>query len=270
MPAREGIIFMHIPKTAGITLHSILVRQYPWHKNALFPNLEAMESFKSMPEKKRHGYDVLRGHLDASLLPCARPGLPVITFLREPFRRVLSGYEYIKRQKKHKFHGQMVKNNYSLYEFLEGQYLTNFDNGQVRFLSGAHEEAFGTIHEQHLQLAKYNLDHLITAFGITERFDESILHMAHVLNWKTPWYKSYNSSHYDSSSAVDDQTRNKIKACNFYDDQLYTYATERLNEILLGYGTAFQKETEQFQHTNARKNWWFEWTEPYFHFKIRS
>ncbi|MDF2455802.1 MAG: hypothetical protein K0R51_1795 [Cytophagaceae bacterium] len=261
MTTHKGLIFVHIPKTAGSTIHGVIAREYWSHKHLKASKIPSKEAFKELPQEERYRYTANAEHIDVSVIPFIRPGLPIITFLRDPSRRVISGYEFIYNFKWHKFHKKMLEHRYSLYDFLDGKYMKNYDNGQVRFLSGSIDKEFGTINETDLELAKHNLDHLITAFGITERFDESILHFSEILNWKTPLYtkinanknKGYSSEHYE----LDAKTLAKINECNYYDEQLYQYALEKFDAIIRSKGERFTHELAEFKKKNQRHPFFF-------------
>ena len=53
---------------------------------------------------------------------------------------------------------------------------------------------FGSINEEHYEMAIKNLDNHFAVTGITERFNESILVLANELNWKSPYYSIANKS----------------------------------------------------------------------------
>jgi hypothetical protein len=63
---REALIFLHIPKTAGTTLNRIIEWQYS--PLSIF-TIDAhqiratAERFKSLPERRRRRFRVVRGHL---------------------------------------------------------------------------------------------------------------------------------------------------------------------------------------------------------------
>jgi hypothetical protein len=78
----------------------------------------------------------------------------------------------------------------SLETFLEGNHRAARPNDQVRFVSGfAPEEA----PSEALRCAKHNLKEEFTAFGLTERFDESLSLLRRQLGWtRLPVYVPSN------------------------------------------------------------------------------
>ena len=59
------VIFTHIPKTAGYTMHSILHREYVLKSGAIFDsdNIGKINAFKVLPESFRKKLILVKGHL---------------------------------------------------------------------------------------------------------------------------------------------------------------------------------------------------------------
>lgn len=243
------ILFLHIPKSAGITLHDILHREYPELKHKVIYAVKEGEQFQKSWSVLRNRYKVIRGHFLFGMHDYVKGDAKYITMLRNPVDRTISGYNFIKVKTDHPFYNAMKTNNYSLREFLEGKFVANFDNIAVRFLSGNHHLPFGEINQSHFENAKKNLMDSKMVFGITERFDESVLLFKRVLNWKSPWYKKQNES-VKHSSVIDERTMQIIQETNRFDLQLYEFACNVFQERINGCGDEFKAELTNFIEEN--------------------
>ena len=89
------VIFLHIPKTAGQSVHAALVAAFG--ASAVCP-ARVNEQLVGIPVNELNRYRVFSGHLDWSLLDCVEGPRTVFTVLREPRDRILSFYFYLREQ----------------------------------------------------------------------------------------------------------------------------------------------------------------------------
>lgn len=259
------IIFLHIPKTAGLTFHEILTDQYPNRKHKLIPTVQHVNEFGNLPVEQRNKVGVIKGHLLYGLHTSFFEPSAYITFLRDPVTRTISGYEFIKTRKDHPFYNEMKSKKFTLADFLNQKLVANFDNIQTRFLCGDNSMPFGEINESHFELAKKNLLSDNMLFGITEMFDESILYFKRKLDWDSPYYARVNvtKKHTIDRKNLDGKTIIAINESNKYDLRLYEFAYDIFKERINALGNDFSLEVEQFRKQNSvlqaklqRRNYW--------------
>jgi hypothetical protein len=89
------IVFLHIPKTAGQSIHAALVDACG--ETAVCP-ARVNEHLLKMSIPQLNQYQVFSGHLDWALLDCIEGPKYVFTVLREPKDRILSFYFYLRDQ----------------------------------------------------------------------------------------------------------------------------------------------------------------------------
>jgi hypothetical protein len=244
-------IFVHIPKTAGSTLHDILYRQYSKKRMYSCWKVDDIDQIDRLTESEKEKIVVIKGHIRLAIAKKIPQKLLFFTMLREPVARTISHYYYIKRFEKHYFYKEMKEKNYSLKELLEGGFINNMDNCQVRFLSDEHDVAFGEINETHYKKAIENLDNLMYIFGLVEYYDESILLFQDAFQWKTPFYASRNIT--SAKEKSQDHPIELLERYNKYDLMLYKYAKEKfLNEIDKK-GKEFSDRVNRFRKLNK----WF-------------
>jgi len=188
-PKHETLIFLHVPKTAGVSMSRTIIRQFAEdevyhvrsraHERApVFSKAHGtIDDFRRLPETERGRYRLILGHMHFGLhehvpRPCA-----YVTVLRDPVERLLSHYGQFRR---------MAENH----EFPDGHGFSTFeefcktkwnaaDNHQTRFLCGTEFDRYSRA--ENLERAKENLRRHFRVVGTMERFDETVgvLHRVH-------------------------------------------------------------------------------------------
>ncbi len=252
-------IFLHIPKTGGMTLKHIIFRQFKGVKSL---NLRITKKLNTKPlssftEKERNELRLISGHFafsDDFIFPDATN---YFTMLREPVKRVISQYNYLYSNTQHAFNKTMVEKNYSLYDMLSQGYVKHFDNCLVRFLSGSVFKDFGTIDEADYQKALQNFDKYFTHFGLNEHFDESILMLSYELNWKFPYYAHINTTKTKKTDITfDAQTNAALVKCTQFDKRLYDYAFIKFQTKLAENKARLQQDVTKLEKGNTVRNFW--------------
>ena len=235
------LIFLHIPKTAGSTLHSILDGRFAAHESmgvfsARFAH-EQVARLAALDEAKKNSIRLLRGHQPFGLHRVFSQPCVYLTVLREPIARVTSQYYYILKNQHNPLHEQ-VRRMSSPAEFVASGISLGMNNGQVRWLLGEIDLVpFGELTQAHLEQVKTNIEKHFAWVGLTERFDESVMLLQRVLGWKVPpFYRKQNVN--PSKQALRDSQLEAVSRHNQLDIALYEFATglleQRLAEALLG------------------------------------
>jgi hypothetical protein len=89
------IAFLHIPKTAGQSIHHSLADLFPKPKVCPARTNEDLHKY-SVSDLKQ--YSLFSGHLDWSLLKLTGPFDYTFTVLRDPLDRILSFYFYLRKE----------------------------------------------------------------------------------------------------------------------------------------------------------------------------
>lgn len=219
------LAFVHIPKTAGTTLHKILVHQYRRvfihhdHQGPACPDLAA--------RIRAAAPQVVIGHFSVGLHRFL-PEIRYITCLRHPMSRIVSLYHHARNTPGHYLHAAIVDHDMGLAEYVSSGLSGELSNGMTRMLAGVDDFHHAAVDEQTLALAKSNIETLFDGVILSESFDAGILTLAAHLNWKTPYYLSRKVGHYSSSALKPDpRTRSAIEEHNRLDCELHAWATER-------------------------------------------
>lgn len=166
------IIHLHVPKTAGTSLNTLLNRNYP--KDRILPlHTAILPTLAAMPEDERRKLQVIHGHLAhgvAELLP--QPSI-YLCVLRRPAARLFSYYQFILRRPQHPLHGAVAGAGLDFGPFLsfvaaDPNLRQEFDNGQMRRIAGPR------VAGPDLAVLQAALRHLLAPdmiFGLTEHYD---------------------------------------------------------------------------------------------------
>lgn len=188
-------VFLHLPKTGGTTMHHLLKKHYP--EQSICP--ERFNGLRNYAAGELANYRMFSGHFDlpsANLIPGNKK---IITMLREPVSRLISLYYFQRAHRmeeieRHNLHIARLANKYSISEFFqdpEVRAMPGINNSMTRILTqtieGCKSDAKVNHDDDYLQLEKA-LEALesLTAFGIMERYEESIKLIFPKLNLPVP------------------------------------------------------------------------------------
>lgn len=89
------LVFLHIPKTAGQSLHASLLAGFG--REAICP-ARVNEQLFCLSIEQLNSYRVVSGHFDWSMLDCISGPKYVFTVLRDPLERLLSFYFFLRNE----------------------------------------------------------------------------------------------------------------------------------------------------------------------------
>lgn len=256
MRSPEPLIFLHLPKTAGMTLRTVLAARYPAHATFVIGNdINAdIDRFVHMEAAERARIRLLIGHMSFGLHQYLPAGARYLTMLRHPVDRVLSEYRFLRTNTRHPFHARVAA--MSLEEYLESGFTGQAGDGQTRLLSGSHlpgrpgVAGREPLDESDLQRALENIDRHFVFAGIQERFEESLLLMARSLGWRRwPLFVARNVTSGGSADA-DVGGREAVAAFNRLDLALYRAVSERVDAAVVAGGEPLRRAVSRFSRMN--------------------
>jgi hypothetical protein len=253
------IIFLHIPKTAGMSLNGLFVRNYRGRPqfNALIKEvteekwLACLERIRSTPREELERYAVFKGHIIYGLHEVLPGPAEYITFLRDPVKRLVSHYKMNYRLHSfppdHQLDPSRSDWNLGAYP----AFLRYLDNYQTRALSGLDFQIpFGACSEEHLKVAKANMDRHFKFVGLTEEFDLSLMLLRHVCGWGWRYYVPDNVAP-DKSIQIAPDVTEALRRLNRFDLELYRYAKQRFDRLVESYGWKLQVELKAYRLGNS-------------------
>ncbi|MCM3869125.1 MAG: sulfotransferase family 2 domain-containing protein [Pyrinomonadaceae bacterium] len=241
----RGLIFIHIPKTAGSTLRPIMDRHYPRPAICKLDFLPRdLDAFLRLPDQARLRIRVLQGHFPFGLHEHLSVPADYLTLLRDPVNRIISMYYWIHGNDDHVLN--TLVRSMTLRDFADSGFEIT-TNHQTSLISGLPTNAA----DQSLAVAKQNLQGQIT-FGLNERFDESLLLFKKRLGWKHVVYSRRNvTKSRPGSNEVPASALEVIRKHNSLDLELYEFARQTFDETIHALGPSFQDEVRRFQRVNS-------------------
>jgi hypothetical protein len=178
-------IFLHIPKTGGMTLYQVLEQNFPAESIWKVP-ARGEDEFRSLPEERRRRFRCIMGHAWFGIHDSIPNPFFYITMLRDPVERLISQYYHAMRDEGTELHRMIMERKLTLEEFLQSG-LDIFYNQQTRLIAGRKgvkmarrktRQAPPHIRFQHpvlLEEAKQNMRKFFRFVGLVEKYDESLL-----------------------------------------------------------------------------------------------
>jgi len=122
--------FIHIPKTAGRAFVTALLQNAP-QDTVHIAGLFELANFPDLFDETR----ILTGHIPRFVYDWMRPQRRLVTILRDPVERVLSGYRYANTSESHPAFRAMCKHRPSIAACLQHPYMrSEFSNFQTKML----------------------------------------------------------------------------------------------------------------------------------------
>jgi hypothetical protein len=247
------IVFLHIPKTGGVTLR----RTLKWKYSRILSEetlTKPRDAVARLPLSERANARVVTGHLHYGVHEYIPRECDYITVLREPVARVVSSYNYILGHPKHALHAELAGSSEPLETFLRID--PSVDDHQTRMISGRggaeltarSPEPLG---RDELEEAKQNLERFLVV-GVTERFDETFILLRRALGWRLPYYVTANVA--DRPKPLSESARELIRERNQLDLELYRFADRLLSTAIAEQGPSFPREVAAFRALNRVSN----------------
>lgn len=240
-------LFLHIPKTGGMSMQTALKWIYNPGSCCSLPTefpLQPDQLRTALPAACVRRHDLIMGHFFYGLHRHFEGEFRYFTMLRDPVRRVVSHYYYNKAR-----NPETALGSVPLDGFLESDSRIARPNRHVRFLSGVDPAESP---QTALDIAKEHLS-ACAAFGITERFDESLLLFRRRLGWKAfPFYvrRKVNRER-PTVDELPDDTLDAVRERNRLDIELYTFARKRFEQALDDEFANLDAALRQFRRWNV-------------------
>jgi hypothetical protein len=253
--SRAPLFFMHIPKTAGMSMRQYLNNQY--QADDVCP----AERWQDLPDLGRDvaSYRLVRGHFRHNLRQLVAPDARVLVVLREPLRRTVSALRHLGRDPNFHQTYEMAR-NLTLGEMIRTEKIMALQRDvQARFLCASRRaddvtaylmdararnvdaDAGDRENPPAFQLAADRLE-AIDFVGITEDLGTLVATMAQEMSFHPPVYfpvVNENPERVDPLLGLTDQELQIVRQHNSIDLQLYDFARKMLN------GRSFDRSMQQ-------------------------
>lgn len=232
MSTKDLDIFIHIHKTGGQTLSSILDEMYVKSRVFNIDYSKYIESTSTLLSGSYGHLELIKGHQFYGLHKNMVRSCSYFTMLRDPVGRFISLYNYLRWIN---FYPEIKAEEMDLLTFLKSGLALAADNGMTRFLGGFSRDqvSYGRMNIDHADAAIANMSKDFKFIGLAERYDLSLITMKAYLNWpKEPLYikKNVTEKKYILREDLSDTTLEEIKDYLEPDIKVYNYALERFDE----------------------------------------
>ena len=244
----QTLIFIHVPKTAGVSVSKILETHYQtdeiYHirhdnRSALAPDFSphngTEDDFKELSISARSKFRCILGHVSFGIHKYIPGPFTYFTLLRDPTDRLISQHRQYNRAAS--IDPNSAHFNQTFNEFWE-THQKSMSNFQIRFFYD-HDLPRIPLDEKLIQ-AKQNLADYFCICGTTERFDESLLVLSRFMGWPFTLYGRHNVSERDQKMPeISADLMKEIRNSNTYDEDLYDYVNSNLDRAIEAYGEQF-------------------------------
>jgi hypothetical protein len=239
----ELIFFLHIQKTAGMTLQELLRRNLgrsPLRILRDFITGDTGEGFSTRQALQRimPGDRLFMGHFGYGVHNLVPRPFSYVTFLREPVRRLVSLYHYSKLDSRAFYHKYARER--SIGDFLLDCPLHELDNGMTRQIAGDDKNLFmnrvpyGSCGQELLDKAIANIERDFLFVGIQERFMESVFLLSKTLRFNHPYFLTFNRGR-RSQASEDKALTQRLREKNALDLALYEMYRERFDQEFMSF-----------------------------------
>jgi hypothetical protein len=237
----KNLVFIHIPKTAGMSLHHEIEKHFGRGVSARFGDEEARARFHKMSSDELRKFSYIAGHISLQEVMGKKIDYPAISVLRDPVERLMSLWQY-HRKSTLSAHDDLKFDD--LAAFVAYRMRTNQVNMGCWYFSHTRkfEDAVEMIHRRHIYAAplEYYDDFLKTLSEL------SGTHLENVRINVTPRHKPRN---------ITDEERQLLQPLINEEQKLFSYVSENYellkrefieamtrNECLTAWGQAAQKQ----------------------------
>jgi hypothetical protein len=272
----KAVLFLHVQKTAGTTLHRIIEKEYSPFRIYTIEGKGSewsIDHLKRLPEWRRAALRVVKGHMSFGLHEFLPQPSTYITFLRDPVERCISAYAYSKGNRLNPFHRRINQENLDLAQFLaitpwnnnlQCKAIAGLDRREYRPLSFFREmlqpgakgpdpgmDRWST--PETLQRAKENLERYFGFVGLTEHFTESLVLLKYLFGWELSSFSSYRKSRNrpkrDTFAA---EMLAKVEQWNQLDRELYDFGRKQFNDLVVRLGIDLEQGAASLQSDRPR------------------
>lgn len=231
------IVFVHIPKTGGSTLHQlihanhregevyILGQTVPGGADEdddfIDVHARSIDWLENAPADEKQDIRCLMGHMPFGFHRFLPKGGQYVTMIRHPVERVISHFNYVKRTPDHYLHQQVDVASLSLRDYITATRSIELNNGQVRMLADMESSVpFGECGIEMFDTAWKNIQKHFLFVGIQERFAESIDGICGATGWNPIELESVNVTE-KKPEQPDAETLREILEYNYLDLMLH-------------------------------------------------
>jgi hypothetical protein len=253
------LIFLHIPKAGGSTLHHVLDWNYD-HPYTITV-YKQIPPLIALPDAQKREIQCLKGIVFYGIHQYLPQDCTYVTILRDPVERVISHYYYIFSRKRRL--GETIHEIDLLDVLRQEPFHATY---QLRVLLGGDsiESIFhDPLPDNAVEIARQNLARHFSVVGVLEHYDAALLLMKHAFGWRRAYYARQNVA--QVRHARSEFPASLIDALNEMcapEIELYQYARQQAEALIAQQDADFHTELAQLKRANARFERFYRLTAP--------
>lgn len=238
---RTTMVFVHIPKTGGLSLRQTLLGSCTVGTTfRIIHQVDDAARFAALPLERRRAMELVEGHMYYGLHEYLPRPCTYITLVREPVARVRSFYRYVCQSRWHFLYPRIAAEGMTLRDCIERKLTVELDNYMTRSLTSLDyvHVPFGGVNDEMFAIAKAHLDS-IALVGTTDNMSLLYAMLTTVLGFPVAQIPHINKSapsfeERDGAAALNDL----VLSHNHYDRLLYEYAVSLIKRRAHSWGLA--------------------------------
>lgn len=226
------VLFLHIPKTAGTALRTVLADALPPDERAFVYGVGALPGgitegeLAAMPAEQKAALRLVFGHFHFGLHRQMHQDARYVTMLRDPVDRIVSLYGEYERNRPDLIAGA------NLEEWVFGGTSLQTDNEMVRYVTGRRGVPYGGTSDDMLKEAIDNINQYFADVLFDDDMVGACQRLASLL--ERPIHPPQRVNAAPQRPFAPAETRARIAELNRYDTALYDYARSRFGPALDG------------------------------------
>lgn len=271
------LIFFHIPKTGGLTIKSVVQHclqdqcfdcELPVPDTALWvcSTANIAQKFYSLSAEERRVVRCVVGeHVSFDVASIFSLPSKFFTIVREPVDRVVSHFYFSRTW--HELPSHQFIRDMTLEEYLDSGMGLDYDNHQVRMLSGCPELdspwtfergrlriSAPPVTRRHLAMAKRNIEKRFIVAAPMEQLSALVWFLKRLYGW--PIHRALYRIHHKTPGrpkvqSLSQTTRKRLEASNEYDSALYEWVKERFATQIEPLEPDFSRQVRRFEVLNS-------------------
>lgn len=264
--SNDLFVFVHIPKTAGMTFRKILDRQFPPEQICkIGPDFQdSINQLKLPNEGQQARISCISGHIPYGIHHYFKKrSAHYVSFVRDPVDRAVSEFFYFrKRPELLPLIGFESSGSFTPQDYLHHLEKMGMGDFQTRILTGYGgmiDDVFPPYRKIPEELGNEllkNLHNRYAMIGTVALFDESLLLMQHQFCWRSVRYISRNVAPVDFEKIeVQQSIGDEIRRLNPLDCRLYQSTTARIATSITAQGREFARQLQNYRFMNRCYSW---------------
>lgn len=252
--ARPCLIFLHVPKTAGVSVTQALRRCVPEAHTLAGPeDHSAPRLFSELPPDRQRGMRLIYGHMPYGLHKKLPGDWRYLIILRNPLARIMSAYRYYRNYQKSYLHDFIADRNISFKQYVLSGVDRTIDNLQARYLAGdptifeGGRRFVGGVDSGVFAQANQHLSDTKVIAGTTGNLEAAMVLLGMEMGYQPYVVETLNNSGGQEPVEWDAETLAAACLHNRYDIALYRKAHQLTKQRILGAGPAYPERLNSYR-----------------------